>query len=212
MISFKNLTKRKNANINPLKLLSKIFLIFCIQSTLHCELNNNFSPKSLIEDLNPLPTDEYKHLIQNFTKCTLKVCDSVGGECIDNQTCKCKDRFTSLLRNKNIKLCNYEKKSSIVAAFIELFLGFGLGHIYTERKIYGIFKFFLSSLLCCIGCCAVAIGMKLHGDQREERNSVVMAFYFIYACIFNSLVLWQITDFIFFIFKIYTDGNNVPLF
>ena len=205
---------RKITQFNSFKIITKILLIFCAHSIHRCEPSNEFTPESHIENLNPLtiPTDEYKNPIQNLTKCNLKVCDSIGGECIDKQTCKCKDRFTSLLRNGNIKLCNYEKKNSIVAAFLELFLGFGLGHIYSERKILGIFKFLLSSLLCCIGCCALAIGMKLDADQRQQRNSITMVFLFIYACIFNFLVLWQIIDFIFFIFKIYTDGNNVPLY
>jgi hypothetical protein len=86
----------------------------------------------------------------NSSKCTEKICDLIGGECIDDETCKCRSGFTTLLRNSNLKLCNYERKSSILAAFIELFLGFGLGHLYSGRKIFGIFKLFVSCLLCCI--------------------------------------------------------------
>jgi hypothetical protein len=150
---------------------------------------------------------------QNLTKCTLKICDSIGGECIDDQICKCNEGFTTYLRNNSMKLCNYQKKNSVIAAFLELFLGFGLGHLYSGRKIIGIFKLFLSCMLCCIGCCAIGIGMKLDSEIRSDQpNTVVVFLYFIFVCILYVLVFWQILDFILFIFKIYSDGNEIPLY
>jgi len=150
---------------------------------------------------------------QSLTSCNKKICDSIGGICIDDHICKCNEGFTTYLRNNNLKLCNYQKKNSVIAAFLELFLGFGLGHLYSGRKIFGIFKMFLSFILCCIGCCAIGIGMKLDSEIRlEQPNTIVVLFYFIFICIFYILIFWQILDFIMFIFKIYTDDNEISLY
>ncbi len=213
---------------------SKFFILLCLLSSLKSSRNewrNNFRTDSnydkksdyvlayslventYLENHEPSLILKSESQTQNLTSCTKKICDSIGGICIDDYICKCNEGFTTYLRNNNLKLCNYQKKNSVIAAFLELFLGFGLGHLYSGRKIFGIFKMFLSFLLCCIGCCAIGIGMKLDSEIRSEQpNTIVVLFYFIFICIFYFLIFWQILDFIMFIFKIYTDGNEISLF
>lgn len=203
--------------------ITKIFIILIylnLVSKYECIIENKNNPIMTISNINNNisiiqidSNSEQSFIIKNSSKCTTKICDSLGGQCIEEETCKCNEGFTTLLRNNNMKLCNYEKKSSIMAAFIELFLGFGLGHIYSGRKIYGIFKLLLSSLMCFVGCCAIAMGVKLESGERSfDHNTVIEFMYFIYGCVFNILVLWQILDFVLFIFKIYVDGNEIPLY
>ena len=110
---------------------------------------------------------------------------------------------------KNYKLCNYQKKNRISTAFIELFMGFGVGHFYSERKINGFLKMLFFMLLSCIVCCSIALGHKFEREQNPN-NSVARFFYYVYSFTMNIIFIWQIFDFLMFILNFYRDGNDVP--
>lgn len=148
----------------------------------------------------------------NNTFCNT-ICDEVGGVCIEDSICKCIEPYTTLPNESNYKLCNYAKKSKLIAAFLELFIGFGIGHFYTERKINGYLKLMLYMLLCCVGCCSIAIGLRFNSDNPDgpTGNQAAKFFFFIYACVLNFMMAWQIFDFFLMIFGVYVDGNNIEL-
>lgn len=156
----------------------------------------------------------------NSTICNSKICDEIGGYCKSegyNYICQCKDEYTTLMINNinsTYKFCNYEKKRALYASLLELFLGFGTGHFYALRKINGYFKLFLSTICCWIGCCSLMLGLKASNDVSQEtfnREDLSKFFMCIYACIFNTFLIWQIIDFFLFIFRFYNDGNSITL-
>jgi TM2 domain-containing membrane protein YozV len=144
--------------------------------------------------------------------CDNSICDEIGGFCIDDNICECKEGYTTLSTAHNFKLCNYERKKAIKIAFLELFIGFGIGHFYTARYINGSIKLIIYSLLCCCCYCSIAIAYKLTQENQEGFNTMVTSFLKAYGIITNLLIVWQIIDFILFITGGYTDGNNISLY
>jgi TM2 domain-containing membrane protein YozV len=153
------------------------------------------------------------NLKSNETFC-YTICDEVGGTCHGDQICQCKDAYTTLPEEKNHKLCNYAKKSKILFTVLELFIGFGVGHLYAERKVNGALKLIIYLLLCCISCCAVGLGIKFEQErvQGAPESSAVKFFFFIYAIILNIILTWQLFDFLMIMFGFYSDGNDIPLY
>jgi hypothetical protein len=147
----------------------------------------------------------------NITTICNTICDEVGGTCIEETICKCNEPYTTLPNEGNYKLCNYPKKNKLIAAILELFIGFGIGHFYTERKINGYLKLMVYLLLCCIGCCAIAIGLRFTSENAEEYGNAAKFFFYIYYCVLNFMMAWQIFDFFLMIFGVYVDGNNIEL-
>lgn len=168
--------------------------------------------------------------------CNYSNCDENGGIC-DGDLCKCKENYTTSTKGNvmhvykqntisdlNLKFCNYEMKRSVYAALIELFIGFGMGHFYTGRKLFGCLKLILYILLCCVSFCSLAIGIKIAEDHNLNLNNfnennnqthnhpAVKFFLLMSVSICNFLFIWQLFDFCLFMFKVYKDGNNLPLY
>ncbi len=150
-------------------------------------------------------------ICENRTKCNSKTCDEKGGHCIGEFICECKEDYTTLQNAMNFKFCNYQKKSKVYTALIELFFGFGIGHFYAERKVNAYFKMTMFFFLCYFSCCAVAFGVKIQGEQINENNTAVKFFFCIYTCILCLIITWQIFDFFMIVFGVYNDGNDIPL-
>jgi hypothetical protein len=150
---------------------------------------------------------------ENVTKCNSKTCDERGGICIGDYICECKEDYTTLQSAVNFKFCNYQKKSKLYTALIEFFFGFGIGHFYAERKVNGYFKMIMFFFLCYFSCCAVALGVKIQGDQirDNQNNTIVKFFFFIYLCILCIMGIWQVFDVFMIGFGFYNDGNDIPL-
>lgn len=150
-----------------------------------------------------------------ITNCTNKICDEEGGICINSSICKCNDYHTTYYKNNLnsiYKLCNYQKKRCIYTALIELFFGFGMGHFYCGRKVNGFLKLIIYSFFCCIGYCSLVLKFKLSQDGNMDENSTLLKFfYYVWTTIFNFIMIWQILDFIIFLFGSYNDGNDIPL-
>lgn len=158
------------------------------------------------------------NLKSNETFC-YTICDEIGGTCYEdenkkNQICQCKDDYTTLPEEKNHKLCNYAKKSKILFTVLELFIGFGIGHLYADRKVNGSLKLIIYLILCCISCCAVGLGIKYEQQRSQDgpESHAVKFFFFIYAIILNIILTWQLFDFLMIMFGFYDDGNNIPLY
>lgn len=165
---------------------------------------NNSEDKNI--DLSNNLNSAYDSSLQ---KCTVKICHEEGGKCVNETTCECNEDYTTLSTDKSYKLCNYKKKSRYSTAIIELFVGFGVGHLYSDRRVNGYFKLMLFMLLCCVAACSIAVGVRFEQDHPNSENAVVKFFFCIYACTFNIILTWQIFDFLMFVLGFYKDGNNI---
>jgi hypothetical protein len=144
--------------------------------------------------------------------CSIDNCDEYGGICDENNTCECKENYTTLPTHKSHKFCNYERKHKIAIAFLELLVGFGMGHFYCGRKINGSIKLMIFIILCC-GCfCAVAFMAKISEEHRDNHNEVLLVLFKFYGTISNIFIIWQTYDFLMFLTGVYKDGNNIPLY
>jgi TM2 domain-containing membrane protein YozV len=151
-------------------------------------------------------------LIITTTSCDNTICDEIGGICISSEICQCRDEYTTLILNNNYKLCNYERKRSINTAFLELLIGFGMGHFYCGRYIHGSIKLISFILLCCSCYCSIILAYKLTEENRQDFNNLVYYLLKIYSCVTNMLIFWQVIDFLLFICGVYLDGNNIALY
>ena len=59
--------------------------------------------------------------------------------------------------------CCYKKKSQLTAFYLELFIGFGIGHFYIDNVHFGLIKFFSQILLCLIFWCVL-----IHSCKKEH--------------------------------------------
>jgi hypothetical protein len=144
--------------------------------------------------------------------CDNKICDEIGGICISNDLCNCKEMFTTYPTHYDYKYCNYEKKRKITTAFLELLVGFGTGHFYCGRIVNGSFKLIIYIILCCLSFCTIAMVAKLTEDGRENYINSIHFFLNIYGLIVNIILIWQIYDFLMFLTGVYNDGNNISLY
>ncbi len=144
--------------------------------------------------------------------CSIDNCDDLGGICKEDNTCECKENYTTLSTIANYKFCNYERKRKIGIAFLELLVGFGMGHYYCGRKINGSIKLMVFLLLCCACFCTVAFIAKISEDHRDNYNEVILVLLKLYGTITNILIVWQTYDFLMFLTGVYKDGNNIPLY
>ncbi len=144
--------------------------------------------------------------------CSIDNCDESGGICQENNTCECKENYTTLPTIQNYKFCNYERKRKLGIAFLELLVGFGMGHFYCGRKINGSIKLTVFTLLCCACFCVVAFIAKISEDRQSNYNEVIITLLNFYGLITNIIIIWQMYDFLMFITGVYRDGNNIPLY
>lgn len=141
------------------------------------------------------------------------------GNCIKNQ-CYCFLGYVSVDNiqiKSNIedelkgKYCNYKKKYQINAFLLELFLGFGVGHLYTGRYAHGILKLiFIPMSLFMIYFYALSVKRIDIGtaNNKEIRIFIVTLTFFLIAI---GIAFWIVFDAINFGLNKYKDGNDVDL-
>ena len=92
---------------------------------------------------------------------------SVGGPHY-NLICQCYMGYSSYdievqhINDRYIYCC-YKKKSQLTAFYLELFIGFGIGHFYIDNVHFGLIKFFSQILLCLIFWCVL-----IHSCKKEH--------------------------------------------
>ena len=92
---------------------------------------------------------------------------SVGGPHY-NLICQCYMGYSSYdievqHINDRFIYCCYKKKSQLTAFYLELFIGFGIGHFYIDNVHFGLIKFFSQILLCLIFWCVL-----IHSCKKEH--------------------------------------------
>ena len=121
------------------------------------------------------------------TQCGNFLCDNKGGICVSEngiKKCVCGKKYEY---SGNIK-CSYEKKSKEISFILELFLPFGMGHLYSLRYV----NFLIKGILF----------ISIIPYKRSHINEILIVVF----CIINVL------DLLGFISGIYRDGNNINLY
>jgi hypothetical protein len=146
-----------------------------------------------------LSTDE--KLICGNTTCTA----SQANCSLDSTTCICNIGYETF-PEQHSEMCNYEKKSQLIAFLLETFVSFGSGHFYINNLSKAISKF-----LVWILAYTLVISLRLLSFKRDE-NDTTLLFISLSSCIFCFImVVWQIIDIILFGLNYYEDGNNIRL-
>lgn len=144
-------------------------------------------------------------------KCSNEInCFLPYGVCIDLNTCMCMPDYANFqLKNKDNKTlyshkiyCSYKKKKLIVAALLEFFFPFALGHFYVEHYTLAYIKLTINVLIYIFG-----YFIYWH-NFKEDLFIGLMAICLLMGCV---IPIWNIVDLILFFTKFYKDGNGVSL-
>ena len=152
-----------------------------------------------------------KFLITRNIKCDNKNCQAPYGVCADASTCKCLNGYANFVAEGQAfpgSYCNYEQKKQLVAFLLEMFVGMGVGHFYSGRVLFGVFK-----LLILLGPLVLGVLMCCSSIVKSSDTSTCMGLVVMIgscACICTAVV-WQLVDLIMFGINSYKDGNGVPL-
>lgn len=189
----KNLKDAKNDNDNNNK-----------QGNYTLSLNRNIN---MINRLNIFRNLEIEEALEkeNITigNCTFNTC--FNGFCNTTKFCICDDGFDTFPSNNTIA-CNYSKYKVKVAFYLEFFLPFGIGHLYSERNEFGIFKIFLFIVSVAMLIIYVIIAKKKNSSETTELVIALNTF-----LIVPLYLMWHIIDIVLFGVNGYTDGNGISL-
>ena len=152
-----------------------------------------------------------KFLITRNIKCDNKNCQAPYGVCADASTCRCLNGYANFVAEGQAfpgSYCNYEQKKQLVAFLLEMFVGMGVGHFYSGRVLFGVFK-----LLILLGPLVLGVLMCCSSIVKSSDTSTCMGLVVMIgscACICTAVV-WQLVDLIMFGINSYKDGKGVPL-
>jgi len=127
------------------------------------------------------------------------------GICVNDTICMCMPEYGHIhvegYSLKNLS-CSYKRKKMVVAALLELFLPFGLGHFYVGHHWLGTFKlvynFFIYTFCCVIYC---------KGSNYDSFADLMI--YCVFLCCI--IPLWNVIDIFLFFTGGYKDGYGIPL-
>jgi hypothetical protein len=137
----------------------------------------------------------------------MKICTVGQGTCIGDPpaTCLCDDPYDTYPEN-NQTMCNYTKKSQLIAFFLELIVTFGAGHFYTLNLKYAIPKV----LFWFMGY-FFFITLRVINKKKEENHptTLLVALGGLISCC--GMVIWQLVDIFMFALNKYSDGHGIDL-
>jgi len=143
--------------------------------------------------------------------CWNKICAaSPQAECADYK-CQCSDGYITHPPN-SIANCCYEQKSQMIAFFLEIFIGFGLGHIYSLNYNLGMTKLIIYSVNCLLFF--LTLIYRLVKDEKiGYEKSILLRFSNIVSMLicFCVYTIWQCIDILLIGTNYYADGNGAPL-
>ncbi len=132
-------------------------------------------------------------------------CPENRGICNLLNRCICFKEFYSMLDYDTYGRfqCNYERKSQMIAFFLEFIISFGLGHYYLGNILIGMIK----TIFCSISVTAFLIMPYLTIKKRHKKLRMFTPY--VQLLITLSFCIWQIIDSILFGINFYKDGNGV---
>ena len=156
-------------------------------------------------------------------------CPYNQGICVGN-TCECLAGYMNLFNNdtpisKRI-YCNYKQINHFIPLILEFFLP-GIGHFYVGKYWFGIIKLILA-MICFYSFYYIFRSMRFPGFIYTFKAIITYTIYDgmyfskatvypidIYQKIFNitfyPLGLFWLFDIFMYFFKVYNDGNGMPL-
>lgn len=182
-----------------LSVLLKLSLLFYyIPSVRPFNQKNLTSLSPLYPNTTFIPSNSYEY---GDGKCLSNLnCFLPYGVCLNETTCLCMPEYADI---KDTQLfCSYKRKKVIVAGLLELFLPFGLGHIYAGNYIIGIAKFIYNIVIysfCCMIYC------------KGYDNPNIMKMLFLCTFLTCLIPVWNIVDLFLFFGGIYKDGFGIPM-
>jgi len=167
----------------------------------------NTNSNSTIEIVKQNYTHNHHRLLLTSTKfspvCETNVCGNyycnTNSNCV-NGKCICKRGYASHVYE--IFQCCYVQKYQFTAFFLELFISFGIGHLYIGSNIIGSIKLVIFSLFCIVICFIFIYWNKkdIQNERLNPNTEYYTSIIFVGSsstCIF-MYVTWQIIDIIMF--------------
>lgn len=140
----------------------------------------------------------------------LKKCNSntCPGNCTSKNVCECPSGYVNYPRDKD-NLCSYKQKKQLTAFLLELFLPFGVGHLYIGRVFFGITKMIIVTAPVTI-CTFTFLGILISDKFLSGGNSSMLT---VGSVLIFLIVggIWFISDAAMFILNRYPDGHGIPL-
>jgi hypothetical protein len=137
--------------------------------------------------------------------CGTVICYQSQGICNNNTTCVCNTTYDTYPEDSTV-MCNYKKKSQLLAFILELFVTFGAGHFYTlnlKMAIPKVLFWFLGYSLFII--------LRIINKKKDENNPTMLMIS-LWGCLTCTImVIWQIVDIFMFALNGYQDGYGIDL-
>ncbi|MCQ2819588.1 MAG: hypothetical protein MJ252_20180 [archaeon] len=112
----------------------------------------------------------------NSELCNENNCPPNKGVCTPLNVCSCFDGYLTEFNKDMTAQCSYEQKKKMLFLLLE-FPGFGIGHFYAKRYIFGAIKLVLDVTIFIFFCFCGATNNK--GRQKEGAvNLMLMLVYF----------------------------------
>ena len=132
------------------------------------------------------------------------------GKC-DSYSCICNEGYYTYPVNAMAQCC-YKQKSQLIVFLLEVFISFGIGHIYASNYNMGMTKLVTYSSICFLFYAAF-IYRVWKDEKLGEENSIIIKFTNILSVLmcFCTYNIWQCIDILLIGTNYYVDGNGAPL-
>lgn len=144
----------------------------------------------------------------------INIFDCVTNLCIEDRV-KCNEARTSCICNplygtiNNGPFCNYNRKYQLIAFLLEVLLGFGGGHFYTERYIQASFK--LAAFIIGIAIIFAYPKIIKHMSHNCDCEMSLLFISIFMYCYTLGMASWYILDAVYYGNNFYYDGHNFSL-
>ena len=146
------------------------------------------------------------------TICNETMCALPYGTCASENICLCEKGYINkgYTTESEQKICSYEQKSKTFPFIMELVFPIGIGHFYVSRYKFGLLKLFTFILLSVI--LAYMAKSDYFYSARIQKNALLaLVSVWFFSTSFLILTIWWFIDWYFYLARIYTDSNEVPL-
>ena len=153
-----------------------------------------------------------------FTRCDMDLNDEYiicgdfksvkgRGECFQDTSFVCNNEWDTYPET-SVEMCNYKKKTQLIAFLLETFVSFGVGHFYTKN-----FKKAIPKLLFWVLGFYFFFSVRFYSKQRESTDSVSLLFCLLGFLTCTGMIIWHIADIVSLALNYgYLDGNGIELY